>query len=131
MPADERSPMKITPLKFAALLFTALTLLSPSGQAQPAPAAGTPATDTPAAPANAAAPLGAPLAAADPALAAAVPRIFKVTLTLNGRPTEIEMEDLSNPLLLIQTTRGDLAVELLPKDAPLTVDNFLGLAEGL
>lgn len=120
--ANEQSPMKIAPLKFAALLFTTITVLSPLGQAQPAPAAVTQP-----APLDAA----APLAATDPALTAVASPIFKVTLTLNGRPAEIEMEDLGNPLLLIQTTRGDLAVELLPKDAPQTVDNFLGLAEGL
>jgi cyclophilin family peptidyl-prolyl cis-trans isomerase len=59
------------------------------------------------------------------------PVLSVVTMTLNGRSTTLEMEDTSNPLMLIQTTRGDLAVELFTRDAPQTVDSFLGLAEGL
>ena len=35
-----------------------------------------------------------------------------------------------NPVVLLQTTLGDIYVELLPKVAPKTVANFLGLAEG-
>lgn len=53
-----------------------------------------------------------------------------VNITLNGRPTDVEMEDLRNPLMLIQTTRGDMVVELFPAEAPRTVANFVDLAEG-
>ena len=47
---------------------------------------------------------------------------------LNGRPVEVEMEDLRNPLVLVQTTRGDFVLELYPQEAPETVANFLELA---
>lgn len=58
------------------------------------------------------------------------PQTPVVELVLNGRPTEVEMEDLRNPLMLLQTNRGDMVVELFPAQAPQTVANFVALAEG-
>src|SRR5690554_3348487 len=42
----------------------------------------------------------------------------------------VEAEEAGNPLVLIQTSMGDIVLELFPKEAPATVDNFIGLAEG-
>jgi len=39
-------------------------------------------------------------------------------------------EDFNNPVVEIRTTMGSMILELFPKEAPLTVENFLGLAEG-
>ena len=36
----------------------------------------------------------------------------------------------ANPTAIIHTTAGDLTCELLPKQAPKTVENFIGLATG-
>lgn len=47
---------------------------------------------------------------------------------LNGRLVEVEMEDLRNPLVLVQTTRGDFVLELYPLEAPRNVASFLELA---
>ncbi len=35
-----------------------------------------------------------------------------------------------NPVVLLKTSLGDIQIELFAKDAPLTVANFIGLAEG-
>lgn len=35
-----------------------------------------------------------------------------------------------NPTILLKTSRGDISLELFPAQAPLTVKNFLSLAEG-
>lgn len=40
------------------------------------------------------------------------------------------MEDSQNPLLLINTSQGDIYLELFPNEAPLNVANFLALAAG-
>lgn len=72
----------------------------------------------------------ATVAARVPGDAATVAPLPTVSITLNGRPTDVEVEDLANPLVLIQTTRGDIVVELFPAEAPRTVENFLALAEG-
>lgn len=42
----------------------------------------------------------------------------------------VEAEEAGNPLVLIQTSMGDIVLELFPNEAPATVDNFIGLAEG-
>ena len=42
----------------------------------------------------------------------------------------ISRESFDNPLVLIETNMGDIVAELFPDEAPLTVTNFLGLAEG-
>ncbi len=40
------------------------------------------------------------------------------------------MEDPGNPLLLVDTSAGELYLELFPNEAPANVANFLGLAAG-
>lgn len=116
-------------IRVTALLASLLvTLLAHTTLAQPAPptpsplpvAAGQEAAFGPAVPGT--------LPAADPL--AAPPPLPTVSITLNGRATEVEVENTGNPLVLIQTTRGDLVVELFPAEAPRTVENFLALAEG-
>ena len=47
------------------------------------------------------------------------------TVTIN-----FSREDFNNPLVEIRTTFGPMILELFPEEAPLTVENFLGLAEG-
>src|SRR5690554_5915519 len=42
----------------------------------------------------------------------------------------VEAEEAGNPLVVIQTSMGDIVLELFPNEAPATVDNFIGLAEG-
>jgi cyclophilin family peptidyl-prolyl cis-trans isomerase len=44
-----------------------------------------------------------------------------------GKPTAASPE---NPTALIKTSHGEIRVELLAREAPLTVANFLGLADG-
>ena len=39
-------------------------------------------------------------------------------------------EDFNNPLVEIRTSMGTMVLELFPEEAPQTVENFLGLAEG-
>ncbi len=39
-------------------------------------------------------------------------------------------ESLDNPLIRMETNFGDIIIELFPSEAPITVDTFLGLAEG-
>ncbi|MDR2212465.1 MAG: peptidylprolyl isomerase [Pseudomonadales bacterium] len=53
-----------------------------------------------------------------------------LTATVDGRTEQIPVEDLSNPMVLIETTRGGMLFELFPREAPETVANFLGLADG-
>ena len=53
-----------------------------------------------------------------------------LTIVFNGRPQQIPVENLANPMVIIQTTRGNLLLELFPAEAPATVANFIGLAEG-
>jgi peptidyl-prolyl cis-trans isomerase A (cyclophilin A) len=43
---------------------------------------------------------------------------------------ESELMDPKNPVVKIETSMGDIFVELYEKDAPETVANFIGLAEG-
>ncbi len=42
----------------------------------------------------------------------------------------LNKEDAENPVCLIKTSLGDIYVELFIKEAPLTVKNFIDLAEG-
>lgn len=60
----------------------------------------------------------------------AAPALATIAVELNGRNVSAEVENPANPLLVMETTRGDLLLELLPAEAPETVANFLGLAEG-
>ncbi|ERG95413.1 peptidylprolyl isomerase [Haloquadratum walsbyi] len=41
-----------------------------------------------------------------------------------------EVADEKNPLVTLETTRGDMTLELFEQRAPQTVENFLGLATG-
>jgi peptidyl-prolyl cis-trans isomerase A (cyclophilin A) len=41
-----------------------------------------------------------------------------------------ELENPDNPVVTLQTTKGDITVELFEQRAPRTVENFLGLATG-
>jgi cyclophilin family peptidyl-prolyl cis-trans isomerase len=110
-------------MKFSTLFTAAFAvLLSGTVLAQALPAT----TPVPQAAVDPAAAFG-PVA---PAVPATPPPLPTVTITLNGRATELEVESTANPLVLIQTTRGDLVVELFPAEAPRTVENFLALAEG-
>lgn len=52
------------------------------------------------------------------------------TVTMNDRQVQIEIDNPANPLVIISTTRGDMLLELFTTEAPETVANFLGLAEG-
>ena len=71
-----------------------------------------------------------PLPAVVAAQEIAVPVLPTVTVELNGRQITVEIENPANPLVVLTTTRGDLLLELFPNEAPETVANFLGLAEG-
>ncbi|MBF0224462.1 MAG: peptidylprolyl isomerase [Desulfobacterales bacterium] len=42
----------------------------------------------------------------------------------------MEQEDNKNPVIVMKTSMGDISIELFPKEAPKTVENFIGLAEG-
>jgi cyclophilin family peptidyl-prolyl cis-trans isomerase len=74
---------------------------------------------------------GLPVAteAAPPAVLAPPP-LPMLTATFDGRTQQVQVEDLSNPMVVIETTRGSMLFELFPKEAPDTVANFLGLAAG-
>ena len=41
------------------------------------------------------------------------------------------MENTANPLFMITTSRGTLYLELFPGEAPVNVENFMALAEGM
>lgn len=43
---------------------------------------------------------------------------------------DLPLENASDPVAVIKTSLGDIYVELFATEAPKTVDNFLGLAEG-
>ncbi|ERG93249.1 MAG: peptidyl-prolyl cis-trans isomerase (rotamase) - cyclophilin family [Haloquadratum walsbyi J07HQW1] len=43
---------------------------------------------------------------------------------------DLEIADEQNPLVTLETTRGDITLELFEQRAPRTVENFLGLATG-
>lgn len=52
------------------------------------------------------------------------------SISYGGRTVDISVENPANPLVLMQTTRGDIVLELFPQEAPATVANFLGLVTG-
>jgi len=72
--------------------------------------------------------LCAPLAPAQPGAGDFGPQNPVTSIQLNGRLVTVEMEDLRNPLVLVQTTRGDFVVELYPQETPRLVATFLELA---
>ena len=96
-------PTRILPLAL-------LSLLATLAGAQPAPL-----------------PLPAEDIDADPVQQPVVPQ---VEVRLDGRVHQVEVENTGNPLVLMSTTRGNILLELFPDAAPLTVENFTGLAEG-
>jgi cyclophilin family peptidyl-prolyl cis-trans isomerase len=65
-------------------------------------------------------------AAAEPTTSA-VPAF---TVSLNGRDELVQTDRADNPLIVISTNRGDMLLELFEDEAPQTVANFLGLANG-
>lgn len=71
-----------------------------------------------------------PGAATTPAAQAEPLTTLTRTITLNGQPLDIAVDGVDNPLVLMQTTKGDMVIELFPKEAPKTVENFIGLATG-
>ena len=52
------------------------------------------------------------------------------TVAIGGRLVTLMVDSIDNPLVLMQTSRGDIVLELFPQEAPETVANFLGLANG-
>ena len=51
-------------------------------------------------------------------------------LYADAESAQAAMEDPTNPLLLLSTSTGDIYIELLPREAPNNVENFLALAHG-
>ena len=51
-------------------------------------------------------------------------------LVATGLSQEPKEKEKKNPMCIIQTSMGNIEVELFQNDAPKTVDNFIGLAEG-
>jgi len=69
----------------------------------------------------------APVPAASETAASTVPAF---TVTLNGREEQVQTDSPDNPLVVISTNRGDMLLELFADEAPQTVANFMGLADG-
>jgi peptidyl-prolyl cis-trans isomerase A (cyclophilin A) len=58
------------------------------------------------------------------------PALPMLNATFGGRTQQVQVEDLANPMVVIDTNRGSMLFELFPKEAPQIVANFLGLADG-
>lgn len=75
-----------------------------------------------------------PVSAQPPLATAAVPKEMTVgaqrTVSIGGQLLTVMVDSVDNPLVLLQTSRGDIVVELFPQEAPETVANFIGLANG-
>lgn len=58
--------------------------------------------------------------------------LFAVATVGCGQPVKYDqpLSDEKNPVAMLQTSAGDIYLELFEKDAPETVANFLNLAEG-
>lgn len=69
---------------------------------------------------------GAPATAPDALTAEAATAPAPTAVDLS----RISRESFDNPLVQIDTSMGSIVVELFPREAPETVANFLGLAEG-
>lgn len=58
------------------------------------------------------------------------PAVTPVEAKSTPKSWKSSLSSPENPVVIIHTTMGDVTCELLPKSAPKTVANFLGLAEG-
>ncbi len=71
------------------------------------------------------------LLAAVPAVTAANPPPAQLrTVSYDGRSVDVPVDNPGNPLVLMQTSAGNIVLELFPQEAPETVANFLGLSNG-
>lgn len=60
----------------------------------------------------------------------ATPTLPMINTVFDGRAQQIQVEDPTNPMVIIETSRGNMLFELFPREAPQTVANFIGLADG-
>ena len=63
-------------------------------------------------------------------LVAALPLVYSAAETKMIKETKPKMSSSSNLFAKFETSEGSFTVQLFPKDAPKTVENFVGLAKG-